>query len=203
VDAISWNTNPCQRVAAPRSYYSRFWRHSLGAAAPVGAPVGKCRQGAVEAILAYGLLAASQTRAGAADRAGHRLDSSGCMRNFLGLPHLATCATSDVLGRMRFAMRKEHGGLPDGRVVEGLLCTSSSRPGFFWVEYNGRRKTDGSSCGEPTWTEEPEGDPVRADQRGFTLAMAPCAIPTVGASQSVAMGVAMDCDMRHARLSSS
>jgi len=62
--------------------------------------------------------------------------------------------------------------LPDGSPVTGLLCTSSSRPGYFWVEYNGRRKTDARSYREPTWTKGPDGDPVRADQSVYMRSIA-------------------------------
>jgi hypothetical protein len=49
---------------------------------------------------------------------------------------------------------------------------STERPGYFWVEYNGRRKTDGRSYREPTWTEGPDRDLVRVSQRGYMVAMA-------------------------------
>jgi hypothetical protein len=62
--------------------------------------------------------------------------------------------------------------LPNGTSVTGLVCMSSVRPGHFWVEYNGRRKTDGRCYREPIWTEGPDREPVRASQRGYMVSIA-------------------------------
>jgi len=62
--------------------------------------------------------------------------------------------------------------MPDGRVIEGVLCTSSAQPGYFWVEHNGRRKTGGRSDRETTSTTRYAGDSVDVDHRDYMVAMA-------------------------------
>jgi hypothetical protein len=62
--------------------------------------------------------------------------------------------------------------LRDGSTVTGMLCTTTARPGYFWVEYNGRRKTDARCYREPTWTEGPDRVPVRRSNYGYMTSIA-------------------------------
>lgn len=62
--------------------------------------------------------------------------------------------------------------LADGTTATGMLRMSSARPGYFWVEYNGRRKTDAWSYREPTLTRRADGDLVPASQRDYMVVIA-------------------------------